>query len=62
MPDKKGDSSDLDTKSGGVVKGGNTQETSQSEGSESPGQTERKVGRTPGQAEGSDDTDDQNEK
>jgi hypothetical protein len=49
-------------KSGKVNPGGNTQETSQAEGSETPGETQRKVGRTPGQAEGTRNPDDQDEK
>ena len=63
-PDKNNstDSSNLDSDSGKVISGGNTKETSQAEGSETPGETERKVGRTPGQAEGTVDPDEQNEK
>ena len=56
------DSSNLDSDSGKVIPGGNTKETSQAEGGDAPGETERKVGRTPGQAEGTEDPDDQNEK
>ena len=64
MPDKNtsSDSSNLDTNSGKVIPGGNTKETSQAEGGDTAGETERKVGRTPGQAEGTEDPDDQNEK
>jgi hypothetical protein len=56
------DSSNLDSDSGKVNPGGNTQNTSQAEGGDTLGETDRKVGRTPGQAEGTDDPDDQNEK
>jgi hypothetical protein len=64
MPDETPtkDSSHLNPNSGKVKPGGNTQETSQAEGGENPGETERKVGRTPGQAEGTEDPEDQNEK
>lgn len=62
MPDKKTDSSDLDSNSGKVNSGGNTTQTSQAEGGDTPGETDRKVGRTPGQAEGTEDPDEQNEK
>jgi hypothetical protein len=64
MPDEKRstDSSNLDSNSGKVTPSDNTKQTSQAEGGDTPGETERKVGRTPGQAEGTEDPDDQNEK
>lgn len=60
MPDTKRTAQDSD--SGYVTPGGNTRDTSQAEGGEHPGETDRKVGRTPGQAEGTRSPDEQNEK
>lgn len=45
-----------DQEKGGIQPAPNTQETSQAEGDKNLGETDRKVGRTPGQAEGSEET------
>ncbi|MCU0498545.1 MAG: hypothetical protein MUF87_14435 [Anaerolineae bacterium] len=45
-----------DEKEGGIQPAPNTQETSQAEGDQQLGETDRKVGRTRGQAEGDEET------
>jgi hypothetical protein len=60
MPDKTSSTDSPDE--GKIIPGGNTQETSQAEGGDNLGETDRKVGRTPGQAEGTEDPEDQSKK